>query len=383
MGYTRAQRPPSRTTRITTPFDFISAEQISNDEVLLNLFTSAAWMRAASGPDPLLLTGPRGCGKSMLFRWLALRTHLHGQTDPIGRRFRSLDFHVSCTTDLQNRIGWIRTAETARRYEPEIIHYFNLLVAREVLNTLELVGARDDAQAVYGLGPTEEQELLSFMAENVPGEMRPMFGTRPLRTALDRVEREMFRSHRRMLRGEPPDAPTSSSFLGDLTALVVRLMPHFDEYRIAFLLDDFSTHRVPEHVQRVLAPIVWERRPSHVFKVSSEKYGTVLDYQGGATADLTRERNEIDCGKEYLDMNDSSVGDAQHFAESLLGRRLELAGWQQGPRELLGDSPPYREFLAELADPHARPRYHGLQTIADLCSGDISTLLLIYRTNSR
>jgi hypothetical protein len=262
------------------------------------------------------------------------------------------------------------------------VHYFNMLLARELLQTLLLIEGRSDSQAVYGLGPTEAAEIHNFLSDRIEDRSRVLAGTSPLRRSLELTERAMFRSHMRMLRDQTSEEVTPASFIGEMTSLIVGSMPFFDKYRIAFLIDDFSVHRVPPRVQRKLGPIIWaERRSSHIFKVSSEKYGIILDYAGGATADLSRERKEIDCGKEYLDLSESAeIARSRDFAIELLRNRLRVAGWIGTPEQLIGDSPAYREFITGLRHKGQgnRPHYYGLDLIADLCSGDLSTLLMIY-----
>jgi hypothetical protein len=71
----------------------------------------------------------------------------------------------------------------------------------------------------------------------------------------------------------------------------------------------------------------------------------------------------------------------REFAIELLDNRLEEAGWDGRVITLLGhtDHGEHRTLARALRDGSSRSAYHGAECIADLCSGDISTLLLIYR----
>lgn len=314
----------------TSPFEFISAEHIADDHLLVRMFArSCPFLEKVGGPDPCLVTGPRGCGKSTMFRWLSLKAHLHKSADEIGS-FRIAGFYVSCSSDLQNRLGWIRTEALAQRFRREIVHYFNLLLAREVVQTLSVIANRSDRETFWGFGPAQEGDVCRFLLESLGPASRPRIqGVSRLVQVAEAIEGEMFSTHGQMLRGLNLTSCTSEAFLGDLSSLLVRQVPYFGKKRITFLVDDFSLHRLPRHVQVVLNRVVWERRPSHIFKLSSEKYGATLTDALGGTVDVSREMVEIDCGREFIALDDSDqVERAKAFAVELLDNRLKAARYR-------------------------------------------------------
>jgi len=92
LAYTRASSSqPGQACSPTSPFEFISAEHIADDRLLVKMFArSCPILDKVDGPDPCLVTGPRGCGKSTIFRWLSLKAHLHKPAEEIDE-FASLD----------------------------------------------------------------------------------------------------------------------------------------------------------------------------------------------------------------------------------------------------------------------------------------------------
>lgn len=369
--------------KLNSPFEYISAEQMADDELLVRMFAeSVPWLEKVNSANPSLVVGPRGCGKSTIFRWLSLRAHLHKTSTNDLERLHVWGVYMSCSADLQNRLGWIETQALAERFRRELVHYFNLALMRELLDTLVVIESRPDAESFWGLGIAQAQAIRAFVVGALPDDRPGMQGVSPLRQALELAEAEMFRCHAVMFAGRNVTAPTSEAFLGDVTELLTRTLPVFAEKKIAFLLDDFSTHRLPEPVQVILNRIIWQRKASHIFKLSSEKHGTVLRDSFYATADVTREYEEVDCGREFLSLRDPHQLERAHrFARDLLENRLRAAEYEGSPEELLGSSEwPEGSLARALYARHtASDHYHGLETIANLCSGDISTLLLLYR----
>lgn len=132
--------------------------------------------------------------------------------------------------------------------------------------------------------------------------------------------------------------------------------------------------------------MIWDRQATHVFKLSAEKYGAaVVDILNGTT-EATRELREIDCGQFYIDLSDRDLLKASRdFARELLATRLKLAGYEGTPEDILGHSKYQEGSLGKALRARAETKgrkddqYYGLETIADLCSGDISVLLEVYR----
>lgn len=373
-------------TPLQSPFEYISAEHIADDRLLVSIFAeSCPWLQKVNGPDPCLVTGPRGCGKSTIFRWMSLKAHLHKPTSDLAS-LGVWGFYLSCGTDLQNRLSWINSDELASKYHNEIVHYFNLILAREILHTLEMIPRDNEDRLTYwGLGTPQEAAIHEFVMRCLgPGVRTRIQGVSRIQQAIEAIEDEMFQTHTTMLAGSQVVSTTPSTFLGDLTTTLVRECPQFGNKKIAFLIDDFSTHRLPECVQTTLNRVIWERRPSHVFKLSSEKYGAAMRDSVGAPVDVAREMVEIDIGREYIALDDKPrLRQAYTFATELLNNRLEAASYQGTAEVLVGHSDwpegSLGKALVARRPGRTNDQYHGLETIAQLCSGDISNLLLVYR----
>jgi hypothetical protein len=385
-AWTRAQSPSiEEETKLQDPFDYISAEHIISDKLLVNLFAeSCPWFKEVSSPNPILLTGPRGCGKSMVLRRLSLHALLHKSTEEIIKS-QIAGFYVSCSADLRNRLGWLTTEGAVHRFRREIVHYFNLLLTREIVQTLVVISHRNDREELFGFGLGEEALVHSFIMEKIevagPEEYH-LQGITFMQHVLDKIESEMDECYKHLITGVSITRATDITFITEITRFLNKNIKYFNEKKITFLIDDFSVHRLPEPVQEILIPIIWDRQATHIFKLSAEKYGAVIIDKLKAVAEVTRELREIDCGQFYIKLGEKT---SRQFARDLLAIRLHLSGYKGDPEMILGhsnyDEGSLGKALAHRSQNVGRhdDQYYGIETIADICSGDMSLLLEIYR----
>lgn len=392
-AYMRAQHPPEEAEiKLEDPFDYIAAEHIASDKLLVGLFAeSCPWFKDVVSPNPVLLTGPRGCGKSMLFRRISLKALLCKSLEDI-KNSSIAGFYISCSADLRNRVIGLASETLARRFQKEIIHYFNLLLCREVVQTLLFISQREDKEILFGLGKEQEKTLHAFLMNklNINEERRlRLQGVAPLEHLLEIIEFEMNFCYEQIVRGFNLQTITTISFITDFTKFLKRQIKYFEDRTITFLLDDFSIHRIPEPIQLVLNPIIWDRQATHIFKLSAEKYGAASVFElpsndsSAPTADITRELREIDTGRFYIDLSDRGLQKTNmDFAKELLDHRLNLAGYSGTSEVLIGHSRKgsLGKELKVRAEQRGRrdDQYHGLKRISEICSGDVSALLEIY-----
>lgn len=375
--------------KLIDPFDYISAEHIDNDNLLLELFAqSCPWLKEVSANKPLLLTGPRGCGKSMLFRWLSLKSLLlKGKKEVSESSYAA--FYISCSSELRNRFGLFDNAPSVAQAREEIIHYFNLLLCREIISTLVLMSNKEDRKKpIFGLSENIEKDIFTYLINelNIPDRRLYLQGVKPLEYIHEVIIHEMNYSYKEMLKRNKLTTFTSLSFLADFTKFLKVKVPYFYERKITFLLDDYSIHRISEDVQKVLNAILWDRQATHIFKISCEKFGMTpvieTNSRTESVTDLGRELTEVDIGELYILQGEKDGNKSlKKFTSELLNHRLNLAKYKGTTETLIGKSK-YEEHgtLAKAIRNKQRYLYYGIETITKTCSGDISTLLEIYRT---
>jgi len=373
----------------TSPFEFISAEQIADDISLRTIFaTSLPWLHRVHSTEPQVVTGPRGCGKSTLFRWLSLRAQLQaGPAADLDLEFAGI--YISCRIDVQNRIGWITDDEIADGRRAEVLHFFNILLLRELVGTLAFAQGHRREDLALEITRADEDAIVEILSDALGG-WEPSFyqGVSKLEQLSEDLREELRMSHlRTRYGGNAPRPLTTEATIADVTSRLASRFPFFREHTIVFLIDDFSFHRVPRVVQELLHPVIWQPTSSHRFKVSAEKHGTQVGLPSGATAEIAREMTEVDLGEFALErVNDEGL---QFFATELLTARLRACGYVGTVESLLGHSDYGKDesgrplTLAEHIY-HTRgtrgsrkPVYHGIECISQLCTGDIAAVLLV------
>lgn len=374
------------------PFEAISAEHLADDTTLLELFVSnLPWMANLQEKKPIVFTGPRGCGKSMIFRYMAARTHIGNPRLSTSQPANSISIdsfgvYVSCASHLQNNLSWIaRKAGRARELSKQISTFFQLVVVRELLKAIGTAYNDAVAQRKYELTESGIDDLLSFINTyfKAPIETPRLTTRQRVFHFADDIDRVRVRLNMTMLDETPSDVTLPDTFLGDVTAKLAEALPNFQRSPIVFLLDDYSSNRVQPDIQKILNRIIFERRPSHYFKVSCEKFGFLSEDIDGTAVDDTREYVIVDAGKDAFNIPDATV---RAFISKLIDQRLKTANWKGRCDILIGQSKPYdndvklAKFIrTDGSSQGQRHYYYGLEHLARLWSGDTATILQIVK----
>ena len=381
-----------RTHREFAPFSAISAEHLASDELLLKLFVERLpWIDLVSKGDPCLLFGPRGCGKSMVFRYLSVRTHVANRTsapEPIAK-IGFFGVYIGCSNDLGNDLQWLaREPGRVERHAGDITTYFNLVLARELFRSLAACGQAPAIADHLRLTDVAKRAIAEHLVEQCCGQLRMtrISGMDLLQSCVDALDQARLSLGRALLSGQTslPFA-LSTTFIRDLCRRINSLASGFLECRITFLLDDYTQTRLHADIQKILNTVIWQRDSSHTFMVSSEPYGFDTTHHDGARIDANREFTPIDAG--LLTLGNDRRADRRAFITQLINKRLQAAKYAAPAETLIGESL-YKEDtdlawairgVGTKSRSGKKTHYHGLHVLSDAWSGDVATILHITR----
>jgi len=135
-GLRHAEEMPKK---LRTPFDSLSTENIANDALLADLcFIQMWWTSELEKNNNVLLIGPRGCGKTMIFRRLRLKTKIAAKKNSEIEFNPYVGFYLPCESLFYMRFSDLSEVGIDNNKDALIL-YFNMAVLAEVTSTLSVL----------------------------------------------------------------------------------------------------------------------------------------------------------------------------------------------------------------------------------------------------
>jgi hypothetical protein len=345
---------------------------------------------------PTVVTGPRGCGKTMLFRRLSERLVVEcGDVGKLVTRGKFVALYVNAN-DFADAF-----AHYPEHPSPEDQHgltcYANLCILSDLLAVQSARAGR--------LGERATDPLLALVEQLLIGNV----GKLALLEGEDRLER--YRAVLEQVKWSFPGSHGSNLFPGYPEMSQHRWLPYFVQRArascpwihtraVLLFVDDYSIPRVSLSMQRVLNRLFLQRSPDFLAKVATEASSTfVAEDSSGKNLQDGDDFQLVDLGEESLFLPDKErlmfldevfsirlgidprIPKDGNSLHALLGRmQLSKTEFARRLRDLprsqpVGDQPKVGGSSQRRGRSRSRVTYFGVNVFSDLWSGDTRTMI--------
>lgn len=365
--------------------DFLSAEMLGlRADEWKNLFVpDFLAARDLLSKNITILTGARGCGKTMTFRRLtAYMDKVIGTTSGVPGADEFIGFYLNCRDLIEAFPSIPHSIDASSVIPPQIIHYFHLCWMGEVCKTLSVqeVQSFDDFrwldQFLLKQGFIKYQSLPK--GSNILSHVM----------AFVELEKESCRLTDFGKKKSPQKSwPLSKhNFLDELQAAIQANCSWVHNKPFYFFLDDYTIPIIPRNIQRVLNPIIFKRRSHLFFKVSTE---SAISFEQiglrGKPLELHQDFELIDLATESLYQSSAGkISLIQQIFAPRIERHINLKDKGLTLQAILGQTPWSSNEVARMFRAAAQGKkkqkvyYHGIDAFAGLWASDIRIMIQMF-----
>ncbi len=328
-----------------------------------------------------VLTGARGCGKTMSFRRLtAYMDKVIGKPSGVKGADQFIGFYINCR-DLIEAIPWLPT-EINNCGEQQIIHCFHLDWFSEICKTLAV--CTDDRHDNFDWLDEFVSNSFGERYQSLPKGADVLSHVR----AFIETEKERCRLADFGKTNGLKEWPLARiDFLDIFQAQLESFVPWIEQKILYLFLDDYTMPTIPRVLQQILNPIIFKRRSKIFFKVSTESANS-FERKGlrGKPLELHQDFELIDLATESIHQTGK---DKKEFLENIFKPRIDRHPSLKGKNLTLSDvlrndSITNNELAYNIRNAAAKKKaskriyYHGIKVFVGMWTSDIRIMIQVF-----
>lgn len=362
-------------TLMVTPFDYPNCEQMGNHHLLLEALYSDQFLGLPEieARTNLVLTGPRGCGKTTVFKALSLQHKLKVNGDQ-PKDLAYIGIYYRCD-DLYFSFPRYRLPEIPAAVDIPL-HFLTATLLQQVIETFQSWAQKYFPEVLR----EQERGLCRRLWQILEIEQPGSPDAERLSALLARLQKERTRAADKY-RFQHDAKQTFGPYFGP-QHLFQACQVLSDRFGFMygrpfyFFIDDYSDPKITSDLQQNLNRLVLQRTAVCFFKISTESPVSFISSDiDGKNYVETREYELLNLGIRYIKDSDRRV---LPFLDGLFERRFRAV--DNFPvtslDELIGNLKRNENELArQMRKQVPKDAYAGRKTLAALCSGDIHYMI--------
>ena len=363
------------------PFEYLNAEEIpEKTDLITRLYiNNVPWLQEIEDSGTTVISGPRGSGKSMILKNMQLQTKMNSINFTIDslKAAKYLGFYVHSQNMLYMPFVGVGI-EYNKKTLDKFIHYLNLLFSSQILDALIILNSKN----ILKFDTILQNILFEFFQKHIfKNNIKKIYinSDNLFQYSKTLIEKEIFIIQKQIQNNESMSSQSTASYLHHMISTLDSLSPIFKTKKFYFLLDDYSLPKINMMVQKSLNRIIGFRNDRFYFKITTEKFGFILQDLDDKILQQDREFSYVDLGVRFMKAEKMHK---KQFIKDIFDKRLKRTGIKLFADEFFGPQQ-FDKIADELIsiqkrnDPDRKPRfeYAGFDVIYKLCMGDISTIL--------
>lgn len=367
----------SESHSLLTPFDYLSCEQIGQQHSLLHALYSNKFLGISEieSANNLVVTGPRGCGKSTVFRSLSYNQRVQGKSatnQDIPQEYIGIYYHCN---DLYFKFPRY-VAPTSTEAIDLPLHY---LTARLLLEIFDVLHQFVKSEAITA---SKEAEVSRILWDRLNLKRPSLPGTDSFESLISMLAKECQEI---VTKYRNPTQPIKRQLHGPDSLLLIceflqQEIPIIYGKPFFCFIDDYSMPHITEALQQNLNRLLMQRNGFCFFKMATESPVSYAasDIDGKSYVE-GREFEVLNLGLTYLRENTHRKLD---FLDDIFKRRFKAVPEYpvSSLTELIGDGENLSQNeIANRIATGIKTEWWGRETFSSMCSGDIHQLITLAR----